>query len=429
MKIAIIGAGISGLTAAWSLFKEHDVTLFEAAGRAGGHTDTHSITLDNQTLAVDSGFIVFNQHNYPHFTRMLRELGVGWQASDMSFSVTHEESGLVYGAEGFGRLFAQRRNLLRPRFYRMLADLLRFYREAPKVLEQADTGESLEGWLRRRRYSEAFIHDHILPMASALWSSPGETAGAFPMRYFVAFMHNHRMLSISGRPQWLTVRGGSQQYVTALLEQLGSRVRLNSPVQSVRRLAHGVEISLAGATLAFDQVIFACHSDQALQLLNDPSVAESDILGNLPYQANEAVLHTDASQMPPIRQAWASWNARVSAHAQEHCSVSYYMNLLQNLPCKTPVIVTLNPARPIPARHVLARRHYAHPVYHAASHLARQRRSEINGHHRTWYCGAYWGFGFHEDGVRSALDVVAALQSRSRQSSLTATRSDQSVAA
>lgn len=411
MNIAIIGAGISGLTAAHYLHEAHAVTVFEANPYAGGHTDTHHVQLEGRTVAVDTGFIVFNERNYPNFTALLRELGIRWQSSDMSFSVVNEQSGVTYGAATLGRLFAQRRNLIRLPFYKMLWDILRFYREAPALLETQDDTLTLGDYLRRNGYGDTFIQDHILPMASALWSAPAELVEQFPARYFVAFMHNHRMLQVNDRPQWCTLIGGSNQYVQAISARLGNRLRLGTPVLGVRREPGRVVIRTAArGEESFDAVVFACHSDQALRLLQDPSSAEQGVLGAIPYQRNIATLHSDVRLLPPERAAWSSWNARIPRHSNGQCNVSYWMNLLQNIQCRTPLIVTLNAEDQIDRSKVWAEREYHHPVYTRESLAAQQRRSEINGVNRSWFCGAYWGWGFHEDGVRSALDVVSALQ-------------------
>ncbi|OZG75323.1 dehydrogenase [Hahella sp. CCB-MM4] len=433
MKVAIIGGGISGLTAAYYLSRDagldraagfnggtgkpssaHDVTLFEANGYIGGHTDTHTLQIDEQTVSVDSGFIVFNEQNYPHFTEMLRSLDVSWQDSNMSFSAVNERTGMEYGAEGLERLFAQRRNLVNPSFYRMLWDLLRFYREAPVMLEEGDRDVTLGRYLRQQKYSRVFIENHIFPMACALWSASAEMIEDFPLHYFVSFMHNHRMLQLSGRPQWKTVKGGSARYVSALLQHFPGQVRTYCPVQSVNRTAAGVTLRTERYGVEhFDAVVFACHSDQALAILDDPSIAEKSILGAIPYQENQVVLHSDIRQMPSNRGAWASWNARIPASSKHRCNVSYWMNLLQQLPVDKPLIVTLNGELDgegkIDPSKIWAERTYHHPVYTHASLRAQERRAEINGANHTFYCGAYWGWGFHEDGVRSALDVVTMI--------------------
>ena len=418
MKIAVIGAGVSGLTAAYYLGKDHRVTVFEANSYAGGHTHTHSLCIGDKVLAVDSGFIVFNEENYPNFTQLLRELEVEWQDSDMSFSAVNERTGMEYGADGLHRLLAQKRNLITPGFYRMLWDLLRFYREAPKILKQPDSTETLGAYLQANRYSRSFIENHIIPMACALWSAPSETIENFPVHYFVSFMANHRMLQLGQRPQWKVIKGGSSQYVKKLFAGFSGHLRLNTPVMEVRREARGASIKFENAsterhgpqTEYFDVVIFACHSDQALALLADPSESEMDVLGSIPYQKNKMTLHSDTSVMPKYRQAWASWNARIPAEQTNHCSVSYWMNNLQGLDCNTPLIVSLNAHQDIDREKIWTECTYHHPVYTLETIKAQKKRHEINGKNNTYFCGAYWGWGFHEDGVRSALDVVELIQ-------------------
>ncbi len=406
MKIAVIGGGVSGLTCAYRLNDVNDVTLFEANAYAGGHTDTHNLQVEGKTISVDTGFIVFNEQNYPNFTQMLRELDVHWQNSDMSFSVVNEQINLTYGAEGLSRLFAQKRNILKPSFYQMLWDLRRFYKEAPSLLNSTDDGLTLGDFLDRQNYSQAFIDGHILPMASALWSASSSKIRSFPAKYFVAFMDNHRMLQVEGRPQWLTVKGGSNQYVQALMSKLGNNIRLDTPVQKVRREHHQVEIVTASGVEYFDSVVFACHSNQALALLEQPTKQETSILGSIPFQKNIVTLHSDIRQMPKEKAAWASWNAHIPLMGTEQCRVSYWMNLLQDIDCKTPLIVTLNGQDEIDPKQVFAERTYYHPEYTPNMLAAQKRRSEINGQHNSFFCGAYWGWGFHEDGVKSALDVV-----------------------
>ncbi|WP_369600149.1 FAD-dependent oxidoreductase [Hahella sp. SMD15-11] len=410
MKLAIIGSGISGLTAAWHLQHDHEVTVFEAGDKPGGHTDTHTLDIEGQQVRVDSGFIVFNRHNYPNFCKMLDALGVEAQASDMSFSVVHEGLDLVYGAAGLGRLLARKRNLLRPDFYRMLWDLRRFYREAPALLDSDDDTLTLGEYLDQNGYSPAFSEGHILPMAAALWSSSMDFARHFPARYFVAFMANHRMLQVNERPQWLTVRGGSDTYVQALIRQFRGTLLTRQPVHAVRRHAGGVTLLTEAGPAEFDGVVMACHSDQALALLDHPSAAEQAVLGNIGYASNHVTVHHDVRQLPPARAAWASWNARVTRDARSHCQVSYWMNLLQNLPVKTPVIVSLNAEHQIDPDTIWLTRTYAHPQYTTETLRAQRRHADISGQQRTWYCGAYWGWGFHEDGVRSALTVVDQIQ-------------------
>ncbi len=409
MKIAIIGCGISGVYAAHYLDNLHKVTLFEANPYLGGHTDTHNIVLEGQHYSVDTGFIVFNEHHYRYFCQFLRDLGVASQPSDMSFSVMDTETGLEYNATTLDKLFCQRRNLLSPRFYRMVMDILRFYREAPALLDSTNDTVTLGDYLNQQRYSAAFIEDHILPMGCALWSGPSEILKQFPARYFVQFMANHQMLNIDNRPEWRTVTGGSSTYIQAFQRSFKGEINLNSPVLSVNRDKEGVTIKTPTDTQAFDRVIFACHSDQALRLLQAPTPMEAEILGSMAYQENAVVLHTDANLMPRHPKAWASWNALKLSENQGCCTVTYYMNLLQNLSAPEPLLVTLNCSNRIDPAKILQTRLYHHPVYTTQSLAAQKRRREINGHNFTYFAGAYWGWGFHEDGAKSAEDVIEAI--------------------
>ncbi|MGD7034253.1 NAD(P)/FAD-dependent oxidoreductase [Methylotuvimicrobium buryatense] len=413
MKIAIVGSGISGIYTAHYLDKQHEVTIYEANTYLGGHTDTHNIVLHDRQFAVDTGFIVFNEHNYIHFCRFLNELGVASQPSDMSFSVADAKTGLEYNATTIDKLFCQRRNLFSPRFYRMIADIFRFYREAPALLKSGDDTLTLGEYLQQNRYSEAFIDDHILPMACALWSGPPESLKNFPARYFVAFMNNHRMLKIDDRPLWRTVKGGSSTYVEAFKQRFGGELRLNSPVRSIARDNDGVTIIDESGERRFDQVVIACHGDQTLRLLSDPSPDETEILGAFSFQDNDTVLHTDAALMPRHPKAWASWNALKPAGTQANCTVTYCMNLLQNLDAPEPLLVSLNCTDRIDPSKILMQRHYRHPVYTPESLAAQKRHAEINGLNRTFYAGAYWGWGFHEDGAASAQLAIDKLNAPS----------------
>ena len=406
MKIAVIGSGISGVYAAHYLSQQHQVTVYEANPYLGGHTDTHNIVLEEQNYPVDTGFIVFNEHNYHFFCQLLRDLGVTSQPSDMSFSVVNALTGLEYNATTMDKLFCQRQNLLRPRFYRLVMDILRFYREAPALLNSTDDALTLGDYLQNNRYSEAFIDDHILPMGSALWSGPAELVKQFPARYFISFMANHQMLKTSDRPEWRTIVGGSSTYIQAFQRSFKGELRLNSPVSAVSRNSYGVTVKTASDEQQFDRVIFACHSDQALRLLQEPTQTEVEILGAMTFQENEVVLHTDANLMPKHPKAWASWNALKLSEHQSRCTVTYYMNLLQNLSAPEPLLVTLNCTDRIDPAKILQTRIYHHPVYTINSLAAQQRRAEINGQNSTYYTGAYWGWGFHEDGAKSAQEVI-----------------------
>lgn len=411
-RIAIIGSGISGLTCALRLSPHHDVTVFEAADRIGGHTHTHELEIDGRSIAVDTGFIVFNDWTYPNFIALLRELEVPAQVSTMSFSVRCEKSGLEYNGTSLNSLFAQRSNLFRPSFHRMIRDILRFNREAPAVLEQDPDDLTLGAYLEQREYSRAFVEQYILPMGAAIWSAGEATMRAFPLRYFVRFFANHGMLSIDDRPVWRVVQGGSLRYVEALTQRLRRPIRLNAPVTQVRRHADRVELTCSGRLERFDEVVLATHSDQALRLLADPTAAEREVLGAIRYQANDVVLHTDARLMPRRRLAWASWNYHILRDPGQRVAVTYWMNLLQSLPVNTPVLVSLNRSDDIDPQLVLRQLVYHHPVYTREAVGAQARFAEVSGLTRTHYCGAWWGYGFHEDGVVSGLRVASAILAR-----------------
>ncbi|BFI96128.1 MAG: FAD-dependent oxidoreductase [Rhodanobacter sp.] len=408
MRVAVIGSGIAGLASAWLLSRQHEVTLFEGNDYLGGHTHTHDIELDGRHYAVDSGFIVHNPAHYPLLTQLFDELGVASQPTTMSFAVHNEASGLEYNATSLDALFCQRRNLLSPRFIGMVRDLFRFYREAPALLDGKGHGPALGDWLAENRYGAAFRDEHLVPMASALWSSPPEQILAFPARYLVQFMANHQMLQVAGRPEWRVVRGGSASYVRAMRRRWQVRERLGTPVRHIRRDMLGVTVTSEAGSERFDQVVLACHSDQALALLADASERERTILGAIPYQANDVVLHTDATLLPRRRKAWAAWNAFIPREPDAPCTVSYCMNLLQSLDAPQPFVVTLNRSEAIDPAKVLRRMRYHHPVYTHLSVAAQRRKAEIQGINRTWFAGAYWGWGFHEDGMRSAVEVATA---------------------
>ncbi|MCC8617261.1 NAD(P)/FAD-dependent oxidoreductase [Xanthomonas vesicatoria] len=408
-RIAVVGSGIAGLGAAWLLSRRYEVTLFEAADYLGGHTHTHDIHLDGQRYAVDSGFIVFNPQHYPLLTRMFAELDVASQPTTMSFSVHDAGSGLEYNAGSLDGLFCQRRNLLSPRFWGMLSDLRRFYRQAPAVLHSEERFSTLGAYLQRHGYSAAFRDQHLVPMASALWSSPSRTILEFPMGQLIGFMANHHMLQLSGRPQWQVVRGGSNSYVRALRRRWQVLERLSTPVHAIRRTPDGIMLRSLRGEEYFDEVVLACHADDALALLSDATASEQQILGGITYQDNDTVLHTDARVMPHDKRAWAAWNAHVPADPQAPCTVSYWMNALQSIDAPQPFIVSLNRDRDIDPAKVLRRMRYRHPVQNAAALAAQQRKAEIQGRHHTWFAGAAWGFGFHEDGLRSGVDVAHGL--------------------
>jgi uncharacterized protein len=409
MRIAVIGSGIAGLASAWLLSREHEVTLYEANDYLGGHTHTHDVEVGGRQVAVDTGFIVFNPPHYPHLSRMFADLGVASQPTTMSFALKNERSGLEYNATNLSGLFCQRRNLVSPRFLRMLRDIVRFYRESPALLALTEAGPTLGDYLAAHGYSDAFSDDHLVPMASALWSSPSTQILGFPARYLVQFMANHQMLQTSDRPQWRVVKGGSQSYVRALRARWNVRERIGSAALRVRRRIDAVDVESANGSEPYDHAVLACHADQALALLADADDRERDILAAMTYQENDTVLHTDANLLPRRRRAWAAWNALVPKDASEQCTVSYCMNLLQSLDSPEPIVVTLNRTAQIAPEKILRRLRYHHPLYTQASVAAQKRKPEIQGGRRTWFAGAYWGWGFHEDGMRSAVDVASGL--------------------
>jgi predicted NAD/FAD-binding protein len=409
MRIAVVGSGISGLVSAWLLSRRHTVTLFEANHYLGGHTHTHDVELGGRHWHVDTGFIVYNPLHYPLLTRLFAELGVRSTPTTMSFSVRNQATGLEYNATSVDALFCQRRNLVSPRFLGMLTDLVRFYRRAPRLLQQPGEGPTLGEYLAAHRHGRAFRDEHLVPLAAALWSAPPAQVLEFPMRYLVQFMANHQMFSLGRRAPWRVVCGGSARYVEALRRRWSVLERPGTPVQCVVRHADRVEIRSRLGVETFDHVVLACHSDQALTLLADTSKTERDILSAIRYHPNEVVLHTDEGLLPRHPRARAAWNALIPAAGSPVCTVSYDMNKLQGLDAPVPLVVTLNPAHAIDPTRVLKRLHYAHPLHSHASVAAQARKPEIQGQRRCWFAGAHWGWGFHEDGVRSGVEVAAAL--------------------
>jgi uncharacterized protein len=405
--IAVIGAGVSGLTAAAVLGAAHRVTVFEAAHYAGGHSHTHEVFRWGRTWPVDSGFIVYNKKAYPNFVRLLEKLNVRSQPAPMTFAVRCETTGLEYGGASLNALFAQRRNLLRPRFWRLVRDVLRFGTEARELLAPGDETQSLRAYLEERRYSRQFIEQYAIPIGASIWSAPPSAIADFPARHFVRFFDHHGVLDPRRAPQWWTVAGGSQRYVARLIEPFAERIRLGTSALGVRRREGKVEVAtLAGGVALFDRVVLAVHSDQALALLTSPTREEREVLGAIPYQENEAVLHHDASLLPRCRRAWSSWNYHVPRAPADCVTLTYNMSILQSLGTPDPLCVSLNPQRRIAPQKLIERMVYHHPQYSPAAVAAQGRHDDIDGKGGVHFCGAYWGYGFHEDGVESALRVT-----------------------
>jgi len=411
LKIAIIGSGIAGNTLAYHLYKAHDITLFEAESYIGGHTHTHQIKHEGKPYSVDTGFIVFNDRTYPNFIQLLDELGVAWQDSAMSFSVRCEKTNLEYNGTSLNSLFAQRRNLFKPSFHRMIRDILRFNKSALELLNDG-IELTLGDYLRKGHYSQQFIDHYIIPMGAAIWSTEASQMLAFPARFFVRFFHHHGMLTVNDRPQWRTVSGGSASYVKALTQHFKENIQLNTPIEHVMRHKTHVEIKPKNAPAEnFDYVFFACHSDQALKMIQDKTQQEIDILSAIPYQENTVYLHHDASLMPRKKLAWAAWNYHVLPKQSNRVAVTYNMNILQNLQSIEPLLVTLNYTENINPKKIIKKLSYTHPVYTVEGAAAQARHAEISGKNRTGFAGAYWRNGFHEDGVMSALAALAHFKS------------------
>ena len=411
MKIAIVGTGIAGNVAARGLRGGHDITVFEAGSYVGGHTNTVDVFEDGRRIPVDTGFIVFNDRTYPEFNRLLDEIGQASQPSEMSFSVQAADGALEYSGTSLNTLFAQRRNILRPPFYRMVRDILRFNRAGRQAAGEADD-RTLGEYLVENGYGREFVDHYLVPMAAAIWSAEPGAVLRMPVQFLLRFFANHGLLQLEDRPAWRVIRGGSREYVDKLVAGHRDRIRLKSPVESVRRFGDCVEIYSAGGGREFyDAVFLACHSDQALAVLKDATPAERDVLGAIRYQPNEAILHTDASLMPGRRRAWAAWNYHLPADPRRHVAVTYNMNILQGLDARRQYLVTLNNDREIDPAKVIRRIRYEHPVYSRGAVAAQARQAELNAG-RTFFCGAYWRNGFHEDGVVSALAAVRHFEER-----------------
>jgi predicted NAD/FAD-binding protein len=413
VRIAIIGTGIAGLTAAHLLHADHELTIFEAGDHVGGHTNTIRVDTDAGSFDVDTGFIVLNDRNYPRFEALLDELGVARQPTNMSFSVSAEDEDFEFSSHGLRGLLAQPSNLVRPRFLAMVADYVRFNRAARELLVAPDDHRSLRAFLEDERFSRWFIDRLLVPQAAAVWSADPEQMWNFPARFLVEFFAHHGMLSLTGRPRWSTIAGGSKRYVEALTAPFAERIRIRTPVAAVTRYATHVEVVPAGGPPEeFDEVVIAAHADDGLAMLTDPTPAETKILGAFAYQPNEAVLHTDRSLLPRRRAAWSAWNYHLPSRPRGRCAVTYYMNHLQALDADRPFCVTLNRTAAIDPTKIIRAIPYAHPVFTRASMAAQHRHDEISGHQRTHYCGAYWSWGFHEDGVISAQRALARLRER-----------------
>jgi predicted NAD/FAD-binding protein len=412
MRIAVVGGGISGLVCAHRLRAHHEVTLYEAEWRLGGHTNTAEIEIDGETHAVDTGFIVYNERTYPGLVALLRELGIATKPSDMSFSVSDERTGLEWRGSNVSTVFAQRRNLVNPQFHRMLADVRRFNRAARRfAAPDADPELTLSEFLGSGHWSQALVDWYLVPLGAAIWSADPRAFAGIPMATFARFFENHGLLQLGGQPQWRTIDGGAARYVEAIRHGLGHRVRHGIGVDKVVRHEVGNAVELLTATgerHEYDHVVLATHSDQALRLLADPSLAETEILGAIRYQSNRATLHTDARLLPRCRRAWASWNYHRAAEESSRVAVTYFMNRLQGIRSRKPILVTLNRDDIDPAS-VRATFENAHPVLDAPAIRAQRRRDEISGRRGTSFAGAYWGYGFHEDGLQSALQVCRSL--------------------
>ena len=406
-RIAIIGSGISGLTTAYLLHKSHEITLFEANDYIGGHTHTGKLAQGAQYYDIDTGFIVCNDRNYPNFLKFMDKLNVAMQPTEMSFSVRNNPLGLEYNGHNLNTLFSQRRNLLRPKFYRLIRDILYFNKAAKKAIEEGVAENiTLDTFVNQQSLSDIFKNNYLLPMAAAIWSCSMEQAGEFPLHFFLKFFLNHGLLDIKNRPQWYAVKGGSKAYIDPMTSGFKDQIRLSTPVNSVVRDDSWIEVNHATGKETFDQLVFACHSDQALDLLKNASIEEKAILGELLYQQNDVILHSDASLMPKKSLSWASWN--FLAGEQEHNDptlVTYCMNILQGIASDQPFLVSLNARHKIDPEKIIGEYNYTHPIYSVAGMKAQSRRNQISGVGRIHYCGAYWYNGFHEDGVRSALDI------------------------
>ena len=416
-KIAVIGSGISGLSAAWMLDKTADVTIFEADSRLGGHANTVTVplegTADRNAIPVDTGFIVYNERNYPNLVALFEHLGVPTEDSEMSFAASLSGGRMEYSGSGLAGLLGQKSNLFRPRFWRMLKDILRFYKQAPALLDDPSLREtSLGDYLDKNRYSKSFVEDHLLPMGAAIWSTTAADMRAYPLQAFIRFFVSHGLILLTGRPQWRTVKGGSREYVSRIAADFSGTIVLNSQIVGVQRSADGVKVlDRSGQISIFDDVVIATHADEALRLLADADARERSLLGAFDYTRNAAVLHSDATLMPKRKQVWSSWNyiSEPNASGHEQLCVTYWMNRLQNIDNATPLFVTLNPCRAIDPSKLIRAFDYAHPLFDTKALAAQRELWSLQGNRNTWFCGAHFGSGFHEDGLQSGLAVAEAL--------------------
>ncbi len=412
MQIGIVGSGISGLSCAYFLENRHEVTVFEAEKNIGGHTATFELQLDSQTYSIDTGFIVFNDRNYPHFLKLIETLGVPIKRTLMGFSVADSQTGIEYSGASLDTMFAQRRNIWSWSFLTMLKDIIRFNSQGTHDLKKnrIDPAESLISYLEKNRYSQVFIDKYLVAMGSAIWSADWTNVLDFPAKFFISFFHNHGLLALRNRPQWYVIEGGSREYLAPLTSKFKNSILTDCRIASIDR-SNSDKVSVRsenGETYFFDQVILATHSDQALNLLEDPSELEKQILGAIPYQSNDVVLHTDTSLLPDNPKTWSSWNYRLKSK-KDRATVTYNMNILQGISAPETFCVTLNDSDSIDPDKILGRFEYHHPVFSSQACSAQENWNKINGVHSTWYCGAYWGNGFHEDGVSSALKIVKEL--------------------
>ena len=407
MRIAVIGSGISGLGFAYLAHQQHDVRIFEKSHRIGGHAHTHTLNTEIGNIAVDTGFIVYNELNYPNLTGMFSHLDIETIASDMSLSVAVDNGKIEY--EGtLGGLFAKKTNILKPRFWRMLAGLVSFYRTAYSQMQAGDDDETLGQFIHRCGYNRDFVNDHLLPMGGAIWSCPAEVMLDYPVKSFIQFLENHRLMDFTGRPVWRTVAGGSQQYVTKIAAILGNRLQTNTQITRIRREGAGVILTIEGeGEIWFDKLVMAAHADQSLALLSDATHQEQAILSSFQFSDNHVYLHSDPTLMPTSKRAWASWN--YSAEADGRLSVTYWMNRLQSLDARKQLFVSLNPANKPRDEHIFAEADYQHPIFNLSAIKAQRNLASIQGTDNIYYCGAWTANGFHEDGLKSAVSTALSL--------------------